>query len=444
MQNEQIQQASRLGALVQRAGWGVADQALSSLTNFALSIFVARAVGPAGLGSFTIVYATYTTALGISRAVTSEPLLVRYSAPQHDAWRVGTARATGAALVVGLGLGLCCMLVGWIAPGALTRPFIALGLTLPGLLLQDCWRYAFFARGRGFSAFVNDLLWALVVFCVLFMLLRSDRASVTWIALLGWGGAATVAALFGVRQSRVIPAPQRLLDWVREEGNLIPRFLGEFVTLGGAGQFLVYAIGAIIGLAALGSLRAGYLLFGPIQVLYMGVGAIAVPELVRALENSTARLRWTSKLLSFVLAGTALAWGTVVLMLPASVGVAFLGPAWQPARLLAVAVMVGWVGSALVAGAAAGLRALAAARQSLAARLIGSLLAVGGGLVGAVTGGARGAAWGLALAGWIEAVVWWLQYARAVRDRERAVSAELSRCTPLFNDPGMVSHEGSA
>jgi O-antigen/teichoic acid export membrane protein len=443
METEEILQPRRSVALMQRAGWGVADQALSSLTNFALGVLIARSMGPAGLGSFTIVFATYTTALGISRAVSSEPLLVHYSAPSHAAWRGGTARATGAALLVGLGLGLCCMLIGWIAAGVLTKPFIVLGLTLPGLLLQDCWRYAFFARGRGFSAFANDLVWALVLFPVLFLLLRSNQDSVTWLALLGWGGAATLAALFGAYQSRVVPAPHRVLNWVRKEASLIPRFLSEFVVQGGTAQFTLYAIGAVTGLAALGSFRAAYLLFGPMQVLFMGLGAIAVPELVRALANSTTRLLWTSRLLSLALAGTSLVWGVVVLALPVSVGVALLGPAWQPARLLAVAVMTGWVATGLTAGAAAGLRALAAARQSLRARLVGSLFAVAGGIAGVVMGGVRGAAWGLALAGWIEAVVWWWQYTGALRERARVVSVEVGGPARLFSDPSVVSPESS-
>jgi O-antigen/teichoic acid export membrane protein len=428
---------------MQRAGWGIADQALSSATNFALGVLVARTVGPTGFGSFTIVFATYTTALGISRAVTSEPLLVHYSGSPHGVWHSGTAQATGAALLVGVCLGLCCLLAGWIAAGVLTRPFIALGLTLPGLLLQDCWRYAFFARGRGFSAFANDLVWALVLFPVLLVLLRSNQDSLTWLAIFGWGGAATTAALFGIRQSRAVPAPQRVRSWLREQGGLIRRFLGEVVTIGGSGQFIVYAVGAVAGLAALGSLRAAQLLFGPIQVLALGVAAIAVPELVGALEHSMTKFLWTSRLFSLALAGTTVVWGAVVLALPSSVGVAVLGPAWQPARLVGVAVMVGWVATGLVTGAAAGLRALAAARRSLRARLVGSLLAVAGGVIGAFMAGARGAAWGLALAAWSEATVWWWQYASARRERERVVPAECGGPARLLASPGVVSEETS-
>jgi hypothetical protein len=91
---------------------GVADQALSSLTNFA---------EPGGFGSFTIVFVTHMTALGISRAVTSEPLLVHHSAPPHLKWDVGAARATGVAVLVGAGLGLGCIIAGWIAAGVLVQ-----------------------------------------------------------------------------------------------------------------------------------------------------------------------------------------------------------------------------------------------------------------------------------------------------------------------------------
>jgi O-antigen/teichoic acid export membrane protein len=438
MKTEQTDPTSRSLALMQRAGWGVADQGISSLTNFALSVLVARSVSPAGCGSFTVVFVTYTTALGISRAFTAEPLLVHYSAPPFADWHEGTARATGAALLLGVGIGLCCVLVGWIAAGVLTKPFIALGLTLPGLLLQDCWRYAFFARGRGFSAFANDVVWALVLLPVFIVLLRTNQASVTWLALVGWGGAATVAALFGIGQSGVAPAPQRFLNWVREEAGLIPRFLGEFVAVGGGWQVVLYAVGAVAGLAALGSLQAGLLAFGPLHVLSMGLGAIAIPEVVRALQHSATRLLWTSRLFSLAVAGTGLVWGAVVLALPSAVGVAFLGAAWQSARLLAVPVMALWVASGVVVGAAAGLRALVAVRQSLRTRLAGSLLAVGGGVGGAVMGGAQGTAWGLALAKWIEAIVWWWQYTRVLREYEARAGNELTEARQLSAESSPV------
>ncbi len=431
----------RLAALTRRAGWGVADQALSSLTNFALSVLVARSVGPTGFGSFTLVFAIYITALGISRAIASEPLLVHYSAVPTELWRTGTARATGTALLIGVSLGLACLISGGLTTGPLGRSFIVLGLTLPGLLVQDCWRYAFFARGRGFSAFANDLVAALALLPVVLLLLRRGGDSVTWLALLGWGGAATVAALIGVSQAGVVPAPHRARSWWADERSLIPRFLGEYVAIGGASQMVVYVIGAIAGLAALGAFRAAYLVFGPIQVFYMGISAVAVPELVRALRDSPSRLLGTSRLLSLALMGIVLLWGAFIFLVPTPLGVAILGPMWHGVRPMSGGVMAGWIGTALIAGAAGGLRALAAAKQGLGVRILGSVAAIGGGTIGVLLHGATGAIWGLAVAGWLEAGAWWWQYLRTLRAARTAHASDTWGPTGPPQQGALV-HEG--
>jgi len=49
-------------ALGRRAGWGLADQAFSSLTNFAVGLLIARTVGPADFGAFSLAFALYNVA----------------------------------------------------------------------------------------------------------------------------------------------------------------------------------------------------------------------------------------------------------------------------------------------------------------------------------------------------------------------------------------------
>ena len=51
--------SARIRPFVGRLSWGVADQALSSLTNFAVGIVVARSLGIRELGAFSIAFATY-------------------------------------------------------------------------------------------------------------------------------------------------------------------------------------------------------------------------------------------------------------------------------------------------------------------------------------------------------------------------------------------------
>lgn len=70
-------------------------------------------------------------------------------------------------------------------------------------------------------------------------------------------------------------------------------------------------------------------------------------------------------------------------------------------------------------GAAAGLRALAAARSSLRCQLFASACYVGGGLGGAAVAGTVGSAWGVAAATVCASAVWWLQLRSALRERHR-------------------------
>src|ERR1700693_3209091 len=62
-----------------RLSWGVADQAVSSITNFAVTLYVARTLGAAQLGAFSLSYVTYGFLLNASRGLATDPLLVRFS-----------------------------------------------------------------------------------------------------------------------------------------------------------------------------------------------------------------------------------------------------------------------------------------------------------------------------------------------------------------------------
>ena len=142
-----------------RLSWGVADQGMSSLTNFAVSIYIARTLGAVQFGAFSLAYVTYGFALQASRGLTTDPLLVRFSGTDLPTWRRAVATCTGAAALTGLATGACVLVAAALLGGPARLAFFALGLTLPGLLLQDSWRFAFFALGRGSQAFLNDTIW---------------------------------------------------------------------------------------------------------------------------------------------------------------------------------------------------------------------------------------------------------------------------------------------
>lgn len=419
----------------QRVGWGIADQAVSSLTNLALGVMVARAVSTSEFGAFSIAFLTYITTLGLSRALTSDPLVIRFSTATTERWRDAASSASGAAFVFGAVVGVGCMSVGLVVGGTLGAALAPLGLTLPGLLVQDTWRFAFFARTRGGAAFLNDLVWAGVLFPALAALIAFGHSTVGWIVLV-WGAAATVAALVGVVQARTLPDPGSVPSWWRAHRDLSGRYAVEFAATSGASQAAVYGIGAISGLAAVGALRGADLLFGPMNVLIAGLVLTEVPHGARTLLHSTRRLYRNSLVLSAGIAAAGALWGGVLLLIPASLGRSFLGETWAPARELVPALTVLTVGRGITLGAITGLRALAAARRSLRARVISSAGVLVGGLAGAAIAGAVGAVWGFAASTVPEMVVWWSEYRRGIAEWETGrVRTETTTAHPQLEAP---------
>ena len=91
-------QVRRIGA---HLSWGLADQGMCSLTNFLLSAYIARSLGATQFGAFALAYVTYGFANNVSRGLSIEPLLVRFSGLEWK-WRRATGGCTGTALLVGL------------------------------------------------------------------------------------------------------------------------------------------------------------------------------------------------------------------------------------------------------------------------------------------------------------------------------------------------------
>jgi O-Antigen ligase len=403
--------------LTGRLGWGVADQAMSSLTNFGVSIYVARTLGTVEFGAFSLAFATYLIVLAASRGLATDALAVRYSGVELGQWRRAVASASGTAATVGLIAGAGCVIAGLWFGQSTGAALLGLGLTLPGLLLQDSWRFAFFSAGKGRLAFVNDLVWALALVPAMLIMVVSGRSTVGWF-MLAWGGSAGFAAVVGAFQARLVPRPTEAVHWLRQHRDLALRYLGESLSLSSASQIRLYGLAAIAGLAAAGSLRAAELLLGPLNTAIMGIAMMAVPEAAVLLRRSLRRLQPFCLLLSCLGAGGAIVWGMILLLLPDSVGQQILHSAWYPASALLVPVTLAVAGFGFSIGAWAGVRALGAASRSLRAQVIGSVVYLTGAFGGTVVGGAAGAAWGSAAGTLIGAGVWWWELHQGVRDAE--------------------------
>jgi O-antigen/teichoic acid export membrane protein len=399
-----------------RLTWGITDQAMGSLTNFLLCIYIAKTLGAAQFGAFSLAYVTYGFADNASRGLSIEPLLIRSSGTDVATWRRMTAGCTGTALLVGIVTGGCALVVGAAAGGATGQAFLALGLTLPGLLLQDSWRYAFFALGRGYHAFVNDALWAVVQVPLLVLLKTSGHANVFWFVL-AWGTGAAVGAVVGVVQAGVVPSLVLAKDWLVRHRDLGPRYLVENTGGNAADTLRSYSVSSILGLVAVGYVQAANTLMGPFKVIFYGTGMFTIPEAARILRNSPRRLPLFCAAVSIGLASLALMWGLVLFVaLPLGLGHLMLGKLWRPTYPLVLPTALYVSAGCAGIGAGIGLHALGAARRSLRATLLTSALIVVFAIVGAVTGGTLGTMRAVAAIAWVGALISWWQLRDALHE----------------------------
>jgi hypothetical protein len=403
-------------ALLGRLSWGLADQAASSMTNFAVGIYVARSLGLTAFGVFSLAWVTYGVVLGISRGLATDPLVVRFSGVPDTSWRGAVARSSGTALDVGAAVGAACLVVGLAVGGHVGSAFACLGVMLPGLLLQDAWRYAFFAAGTGRKAFVNDLVWGVALVPAMVVAARVGTVAAF---VLAWGASAAVAAVYGCFQSGIRPHPAGARAWLREQRDLGYRFLVENTCLSGAAQLRAYGLGVIVGVGAVGVVRGAELLLGPFLAVLMGLSLVTVAEAARVLRRAPHRMTRFCLALGAGQAVAALLWGMALLLVPDRYGELVLGGVWTSAAELIVPATLGVAGAGLGTGAAAGLRALGAARRSLRCQLFASACYVGGGLGGAVVAGTVGSAWGVAAATLTGSAVWWLQLCSALREHHQ-------------------------
>lgn len=407
-----------------RLSWGVADQAVSSLTNFAVNIYIARDLGAVQYGAFSLAYVTYGFALQASRGLTTDPLLVRFSAAEMPIWRRAVASCSGTATAVGLTAGALALAAAMLMSGPSRLAFLALGLTLPGLLLQDSWRFAFFALGRGSHAFLNDIVWAAALLPALALLRATGHANVFWFVF-AWGAAAAAAAAVGPLQARVLPRISQAGAWLSRQRDLGPRYLLEGTAGSAAAQLRNYGIGLLLGLAAVGYVQAANTLLGPVQVILYGMGLVALPEAARLLRKSPRHMPLFCWLLSIGLTLAALAWGVAMLVaLPRGLGHWLLGPIWRPTYPLVLPTTLFVMGMCASSGAGTYLHAIGNARRSMRAAVLTAVTYVVCALVGAAADGAIGTMRGAAIGTWIGALLYLWQLRIALREHRETHASD--------------------
>jgi O-antigen/teichoic acid export membrane protein len=396
---------------ISRASWNIADQAVSSLTNAALSILVARSVDAHSFGTFAICFSTYTLIIGATRTLASDPLTVRFSDASPESFAAERRSALAGATALGVAASAVLFVAAATQGNELRNALLALALTMPGLALQDALRLSFITEGRPRAAAVNDFLWGVLLAGGVFLLLFADVSSVA-VFVLVWGAAAVVAGVLGVFGAKALPAPRGALRWLREQLHLSGFFVSEYMAVFGSIQIAMLLVGAIGEVSDVGSLRGGFVLLGPLTVMFFGIAFFATPEIVRrkALPQRH-HLTWAVGVSGAFLSAT-LVWGGIVLQLPDAAGRELLGDAWAGAR----DVLPGLIGVQIAVAAALGpacvLRAFGAVRETIRLNLLLAPLLLLFAVIGVQLDGAEGAAIGFMIAQLVPVPLFWSRLLR--------------------------------
>jgi O-antigen/teichoic acid export membrane protein len=405
----------RASAVLRRASWNLVDQVISSGTNAALSFLIARSVSSADFGGFAVAFTVFSLVIGVSRAVSTSPLSVRFTSVPPEEFRRAAAAGVGTAFTLGVVSGLGCLVAGAVLGGAAGQALVALGVVLPGLLSQDAWRLVFFAEARPQAAALNDAVWAVTQLAAVGALLVLHFESIGPLVLV-WGLSAAAAAVMGLRQAGVRPRPRESGSWLKRHRGLTGYLLAEFVTVQGGQQAALLIIASVGSLEAIGALRGAQVLLGPPTILAVGMYTFALPEFSRRRASLSVRGWMRGGLaLSLFVTLSAIAWGVLFLVLPDAVGGALLGDSWPNTKSILVASIVGQAGAAIVIGPSTMLYAMDRARVTVRVHAVLAALILGCGVGGVFLGGAEGAAWGFALAFWSLVPAWWLLVHREAR-----------------------------
>jgi O-antigen/teichoic acid export membrane protein len=271
-----------------RVGLTGLDQGVSSISNFAVGVAVARVAGVAALGEYSLAYAAWLIVASMHRALVTDPMAIENDVNHSDAAfhvRVGLA----AELTLGVASAVIFGVVGLVLLGAGQHAFgiafVAFAPWLPFLVAQDYWRWVGFMKAKPGKALSNDAVFDVFQAAAFVLLVVAGQRSAV-MAIVAWGIGAVAGALFGLWQFSVRPTLTGGMQRLRLRWGLSKWLVASSSASSGAAQAGTVLVAALLGPVGTGGFKAAStLVSGPTNVLVQAGGSIGLPEAARALKE---------------------------------------------------------------------------------------------------------------------------------------------------------------
>lgn len=283
-----------IGKLARRwshLNWALADQGLVSGCNFATGVLVARNLGVAEFGRFTLVWMVVLFVASLAHAAINAPMMsVGPKQAPADA-----ASFYGAVVVhqgVFAALSFLVIYAGTISAAVWFPAWQTKGLALPLATATALWqtqdfvRRYFFTRGHAAKALINDTIsyggQLAILLCLSYFGSLVDVSTVVWVmaATCGLAIAHGAVAMESVAWSRGAVIIVTVRHW-----HVAQWLIATAVLVWMSGNLFFIVAGTVLGATAVGALRAAQNLVGITHILFQGLENVAPMAAARTLAR---------------------------------------------------------------------------------------------------------------------------------------------------------------
>jgi O-antigen/teichoic acid export membrane protein len=256
-----------------------------------------------------------------------------------------------------------------------------------------------------------------VFFCIWIV----DRASPEAV-ILGWGAGAVMGAIVGLRMQSGSYSWPGVREWFAHSRSLSGWMAAQVLVSQLGGQATVLGISAVVGLSALGHLRASQTLLAPLAVVLAVASTIMLPELAAYSRDHLDRLRWAVRRVAVAsLIGSGI-YASAVLLTDGMLLPSIFGRAFAEGTDLVFPIALAAVAQALAVSPGLGSRALAQGRAVFATQVTATVVGLPVILFLGWRLGMHGAAWGFCAQSVVLCAASWLTYTNALRTQERVAT----------------------